>query len=202
MAKHRYKNKYRIKSNRLQNWDYGWSAYYFVTICTKNRVKYFGEIVNAKETVVLSSIGEIACRYWKEIPKHFPLVKLGEFVIMPNHIHGILVLDRGECVLAEKPNDNVPVETRHALSLQKRSHSQPQSIGSKRFQNQGKGTLSTIIGSYKSAVSKNAHQSGYCFTWQSRFYDHIIRTEESLLLIQNYIKNNPIQWKYDKLYVE
>jgi len=88
------------------------------TICTKNRVKYFGDIVNTKETIVLSSIGKIACEYWKEIPKHFPLVKLREFVIMPNHIHGILVLDRGECSLAKKPKDNVPVETRHALSLQ------------------------------------------------------------------------------------
>ena len=72
----RYKNKYRVKSNRLQNWDYGWHAHYYVTICTKNRVKCFGDLVNENETVILSSIGKIACEWWKEIPKHFPLVKL------------------------------------------------------------------------------------------------------------------------------
>ena len=97
----KYHNKYRIKSTRLQNWDYGWNGAYFITICTHNREHYFGEIVDGK--MKPTDIGELAEKYWHEIPKHFQFVKLHEFVVMPNHIHGIIVID--------KCNNNVVVET-------------------------------------------------------------------------------------------
>jgi len=83
-----YQNKYRIPSTRLQNWDYGWNALYFITICTANRECFFGKINDGK--MIAFKIGEWTQKYWFEIPEHFPFIKLDEFVIMPNHIHGII----------------------------------------------------------------------------------------------------------------
>ncbi|MFK5970316.1 MAG: hypothetical protein QM487_09390 [Candidatus Marithrix sp.] len=181
-------DKYRTKSIRLQNWDYSWNAPYFITICTKNKEYYFGNIVN--NDMKLSSIGILADVFLYEIKNHAKNVELGSFIVMPNHIHMILVL-----------NDNVNnvnnVETRHALSI-----FHQQTIGQQRFQNQGKNTISSIIGSYKSAVTKHAHRLGFNFAWQSRFHEHIIRNEESYNIIENYIRENPIKWNDDRFYVK
>jgi REP element-mobilizing transposase RayT len=91
-AKNKFQNKYRIASVRLQKWDYRWNAAYFVTICTQQRDCFFGEIVNEK--MKLSETGQLAQFYWCEIPNHFPFVQLGDYVIMPNHIHGIIIIDQ------------------------------------------------------------------------------------------------------------
>jgi putative transposase len=88
----RYKNKYRIASARAPWWDYGWNGPYFITICTQNRKHFFGEIHDGK--MALSHLGVIADILWHEIPNHTKFVKLGDFVVMPNHIHGILILDK------------------------------------------------------------------------------------------------------------
>ena len=108
----KYRKKYRIKSTRLQNWDYGWNAHYYVTVCTAKKIKYFGDI-DVKDTdeinrTALSEIGEIAYKCWMEIPRHFPFVRLGEFVIMPNHIHGILILDGKKNVCVGGQNNMNP----------------------------------------------------------------------------------------------
>jgi len=109
-------------------------------------------------------------------------------VIMPNHVHGILIID--------KPV--ISVETRHCLVSTDITNTNNKTIGQMRFQNQGKGTISSIVGSYKSVVSKNAHSINSGFAWQSRFHDHIIRDAKSFDRIQNYITNNPLNWKEDK----
>jgi putative transposase len=174
-----YKNKYRNESARAQWWDYGWAAAYFVTICTKNRIHYFGEIINKKMN--LTPAGAIADVLWHEIKNHAHDVELDAFVVMPNHIHGILVLK----------NDLTIVRTGHALS-------QPTPLpGANRFQNPGKNTLSSIIGSYKSAVTRHIRRLGYSFDWQSRFHDHIIRDDAAYQRIANYIETNPENWKDD-----
>ena len=124
----KFRNRYRIKSRRAQWWDYSREAAYFVTICTQKKALYFGNIV--KQQMVLSPNGELAERLWKEIPSHFPNVSLGSYVIMPNHIHGIIILapscEKGENVergenLNEKTTNlkNDCVETLHATSLQR-----------------------------------------------------------------------------------
>ena len=182
----KYKNKYRIPSARLQSWDYAWAGAYFLTVCTQNREHYFGNIMGGK--MQMSEIGIIADILWYEIKNHAKNVELGQFIVMPNHIHGILILNGGT-------NNNGDVETRHALSLPP-----PGTHGHKRFQNQGKNTVSSIIGSYKSAVTKHAHRLGFDFKWQSRFYDHIIRDEESFSKISQYIINNPNNWVDDRFY--
>lgn len=188
----KFQNKYRILSARLQNWNYASEGAYFITICTKDRIHYFGEIEN--QIMILSNIGVIADLMWYEIKNHAKNIELGEFVVMPNHIHGILILNDNVV------NDNV--ETRYALSLPTQTE-QPEpekTIGQMRFQNQGKNTISSIIGSYKSAITKHCNRLDFDFAWQTRFHDHIIRNAQSFENIQNYIANNPMNWDKDKFY--
>jgi len=96
----KFQNTYRIESARLQNWDYGSNALYFITICTKNRNHYFGKIQHDnnngldRNKLILSDMGLLAEKYWAEIPDHFPFINLDSFVIMPNHVHGILRIDK------------------------------------------------------------------------------------------------------------
>jgi REP element-mobilizing transposase RayT len=160
----------------LQTWDYGWNAAYFITICTKNRKHFFGEVHNGKMN--LSEMGILANKFWFEIPEHFPFVNLDSFVVMPNHIHGIIVID--------KEYNATGNEFFHR-----------EIIGRQRFQNQGKDTVSSIIGSYKSVVTKYARKINVDFGWQSRFHDHIIRNDKSYERIKNYIINNPAKWNDD-----
>jgi putative transposase len=186
----KYQNKYRIPSARLQNWDYGWNSHYFVTICTQNRECNFGEIVDGK--MQLSVIGEMAQKYWMEIPEHFPFVTFDAFVVMPNHVHGIVVID--------KPDNYRSVETLHATSLPP-NPTTPSPKNEKMASISPKpGSLSTIIRSYKSVVTKNARHIHADFAWQPRFHDHIIRTNESYQNIKTYINENPVKWDEDKFY--
>ncbi|MCG6190887.1 transposase [Maribellus maritimus] len=195
----KFKGKYRNESARLQNWDYGSNAAYFITICTKDREHYLGEIINHKMQV--SPAGGIAHVLWYEIKNHAKNIELGEFVVMPNHIHGILILNGNNAGIW----DGV-VGTTHALSLQSitippidagHTLSTP---GQQRFQNQGKNTISSIVGSYKSAVTKYCNRLGFDFSWQPRFHDHIIRDDKSFQNIKNYICENPEKWQDDKFY--
>ncbi len=192
----KFKNKYRTSSARLQTWNYAWDAAYFVTICTKNREHYFGEIENA--VMNLSGIGIIADVLWHEIKNHAKNVQLGEFTVMPNHIHGIVILDGNENCIG---NDS-HVETGHALSLQQSPNPtpSPQTPGKQRFQNPGKNSLSSIIGSYKSAVTNHARRLNFNFEWQTRFHDHIIRDDISFQNISGYIKNNVQNWTDDRFF--
>ena len=172
------------KNIRLQNWDYSTPADYFITICTKNREHYFGEIAGG--VMQLSNTGVIAYVLWWEIKNHAKNVELGEFVVMPNHIHGIITIT------------GQPVGTGHALSLREPSNNTRKT----RFQNIGKNSISAIIGSYKSAVTKYARKLGYEFEWQTRFYDNIIRTAADYNRIAEYIKHNPQNWTEDKFFNE
>ena len=135
-----FKNQYRTPSARLQSWDYGWNGYYFITICTKNRACYFGEILENK--MQLSHIGVLAYVFWNEIKNHAENIILGEFVVMPNHIHGILILEKSD-------DDN----GRDKACLVSTGLGTEQSVGQQRFQNQGKNTISSLVGGYKSTDS-------------------------------------------------
>jgi putative transposase len=192
----KFKNKYRISSARLKNWDYGSNGAYFITICTRNREYFFGEIENVEEKneMNLSAIGALAYQFWEEIPKHFPFVELGNFEIMPNHVHGILIINKSNVVAERMPSDvetlQCNVSTPNGVEKnQKMSKIAPKS-----------GTISTIIRSYKSVVSKHAHYIHADFQWQERFFDNIIWDSISFERIQNYIENNVKNWKEDKFY--
>jgi REP element-mobilizing transposase RayT len=211
----KFLDRFRIGSARLQKWDYRWKGAYFITILCKNREDYFGEILDGKMN--LSGVGIIADILWYEIKNHARNVDLGAFVVMPNHVHGILILnewidnDRDEKTIVPGYVDTLlddAEKTTHALSLQPQPSTeqttrenpteQLKTIGQKRFQKQGKNSVSSIIGSYKSAVSKHAHRLGFDFEWQERFYDNIIRDEDSFYNISKYIINNPSNWKDDR----
>ena len=168
-------NKYRIETTRLPSWDYGANAPYFVTICTKNKRMSFGRIIN--NIIKLSPLGKIAQKYWLEIPKHFPFVELGEFIIIPNHIHGIIIINKSI------------VETQNVTSLHKNKFG-PQS------QN-----LASIVRGYKSGVTMYARKNNIEFDWQPRYYDHIIKNYKSWERIQQYILQNPNNWLNDEYQV-
>jgi putative transposase len=198
----KFRNQYRITSARLQNWDYKWAAAYFITICTQNRECYFGNIENGK--MQWSAIGIIADILWHEIKNHVMNIELDAFVVMPNHIHGILILNNDDIDNnIGSGSDSGSVETLHATSL--RTTNSPESPQMKNeFMatiSPKSGSVSTIIRSCKSAVTKHSHRLGYDFAWQARFYDHIIRDNHSFKKIQSYIIQNPLKWNGDKFYV-
>jgi len=187
MDKHKNKNR---KSPRARWWDYGWDGSYFITICTRNREHFFGKVKD--QELELSETGMIAERCWLEIPEHAKHIGLGPHVVMPNHVHRILNL-KGNAA----PFRHVP-PSKELIGFDLSSASIPVNVGRIRFRNPGKNTVSTIIGGYKSAVSKQAREQGIHFNWQSRFHDHIIRDAKEYRRIAEYILNNPRNWKSDR----
>ncbi len=135
----------------------------------------------------------MAEKYWYEIPVHFPFVKLGAFVVMPNHIHGIIIIAKP---VTGRINGRIVVETQNFVSLQP----QPQPSSPKNKFGPQSQNLASIIRGYKIGVSKNARKTNPDFAWQPRFYDHIIRNQKSFNKISEYIINNPINWNEDKFH--
>ena len=189
----RFKNKYRIPSTRLAGWDYGSHGLYYITICTKDRMHYFGEIVSEQnadkhdiwetqnietqnietqniETQNIASlqptiIGEIAYKNWVDIPSHFSFIELDEFVIMPNHIHGILFINKPDKI--DWQFNKFGVQSQN---------------------------LASVIRGYKASIKTYSTINDIEFGWQPRYHDHVIRNEKEYLNIRNYIFNNPQQW--------
>ena len=187
----KFQNKYRISSSRLKNWDYGQNGAYFITICTGHREHFFGEIVSIDEEneMQLNGIGKLADDFWSKIPEHFPFVELGNYVVMPNHIHGILIINKTNVDDHVVETLQCNVSTGNGIKNEQMAKISPKS-----------GTISVILRSYKSVVAKHAHYMHADFFWQERFHDHIIRNSESFERIQNYIGNNITNWKEDKFY--
>lgn len=216
----KYKNKYRIPSARLQNWDYGANGAYFITICTHDRQCFFGDIEGNPQSMKLNSIGQLAEQFWIEIPNHFPFVELGNFVVMPNYVHGILIIDHVETPnlgvsttivqtpIVETPNlgvfttivqtPNLGVSTGASPGPPQTPSPSPSHGGKNDKWNPG--TIGVIINQYKRMVTIHARKIHADFGWQSRFHDHIIRNEQSFETIQSYIETNPLNWENDKFY--
>ncbi len=162
------------KSNRWVGYDYSQDNLYFVTSCVKDRICCFGEIKNHQ--MILNQNGLIAEKQWFWLAEQYSYLKLHAFVVMPNHIHGIIEIKR-----------DYIVGTGRDLSL--RYNPNHQKIKS----------LSELMGSYKTTTSKQIHLSGnVSFNWQRSFHDHVIRNEQAFERISNYIINNPLKWKEDR----
>ena len=162
-------SKYLRKTPRLEGWDYASSAWYFVTICTFQHKCFLGTVEN--EAVQLSAMGEIARDCWLNIPDHVANAYLDEFVIMPNHVHGIIALDDAD-----------------------QSH-----IAGKEFAAPTTGSLGRILGTYKGAVTRLCRTQGYIdFQWQPKYFDHIVRNDRGLMAIRQYINTNPQRWELEK----
>jgi REP element-mobilizing transposase RayT len=178
-----FNKRYRVESTRLPGWDYSQVGYYFVTICTKSRVHIFGDVVF--DEIQLTPIGEIVAQEWIKTELIRPNVIFDEWVIMPNHMHMIVVITH--------KIESSPVETpRRGVSTIQQS--QTKAASAKWAAN----TLGSIIGQFKGKCTKLIRMEGYSnFAWQSRYYDHIIRSEESLHKARNYIASNPLNWDKD-----
>lgn len=189
----KFRNKYRIASARAPFWDYGRHADYFITICTKNRKSWFGEIIrhgDAMPRVSLSKIGEIVKREWLKTFEMRPDMNLwmGDYVVMPNHFHAIIGIGVNNY---NTPDATSPPDTKHDNAPEKQK---PKN----QFAPQSK-NLASVIQGFKIGVTKNARQINPGFAWQPRYHDHIIRDVKSYQRISDYIINNPKKWYRDKL---
>ncbi len=166
-----YQNKYRIRSTRATWWNYN-EGTYFITICTKDKFHYFGEIVD--EEMILSTIGKKTVEYITAIPSYYPQVIIVNFVVMPNHVHLVLIINSEDIKIA--------------------STNEQQSHKSK--------LLPSIIGNFKASVTRFARSHQIPFSWQSRYHDHIIRNQEELSKITDYVLNNVHRWSQDRYHAE
>jgi REP element-mobilizing transposase RayT len=166
------------KRNRLKDHNYSQEGYYFVTICTKDREEWFGNVDG--DEMRLNKFGEIARNFWAEITGHFKFVGIDEFSVMPNHAHGILIIE-GDMV----------------GNAYMRSHQRNAFMHS--LQDRTKMLLSKIIQQYKASVTRkiNSSENVFDFRWQKSFYDHVIRNDKSLDNLRRYIINNPLKWELD-----
>ena len=189
-----YQNKYRNDSARHPYWDYASNGAYFITVCTKDRVCWLGEVVDG--IMNLSRIGELLQSEWYKTPDMRPEMnlKLGAFQVMPNHFHGIVIIGG----VNDGDNDGDRDAT-HCVPIPQFSPS------SKRWPNQfgpQSKNLASIIRGIKSSVTtqvRKMESNAFAgFAWQSRFHDHIIRDKASYQRISNYIIQNPMNWEKDK----
>ncbi len=187
----KFQNKYRIPSARLQNWNYGSPGLYFITVCTNNREHYFREISNGE--MILNHLGFFVQSEWNKSPEIRPdmNLELGEFVVMPNHFHGIMIIGENEFNKRGGDATVANVETQCIASL-------PPTHTNK-FGPQSK-NLGSIMRGFKSSVTTHSKILDVEFGWQARFHDHIIRSHDEFIRISNYILNNPGNWKDDKFY--
>jgi REP element-mobilizing transposase RayT len=169
-------NIHKRRSIRLQDYDYSWPGWYYVTVCVKDAQCLFGEI--RRDEVVLNSLGDLVRQTWDDLPNHYN-IELDAFVVMPNHIHGVVILGDQRTVGAihESPlRENVVIQRRRML-------------------------LAKVIGRFKMVSAKRINEqrgmSGVA-VWQRNYYEHIIRNEADLFRIRTYIRNNPLQWAIDE----
>ena len=170
------------KRNRLLGYDYSQDNLYFVTSCVQDRICCFGEIQDGKMT--LNQYGQIAQEQWEWLGNQYSYLILHAFVVMPDHIHGIIEINRD---IAGSGRGIIDIAgSGRDLTLQ-----YPSKIKS----------LSELMGAYKTTTSKQIHLNGLkSFAWQRSFHDHIIRNEQAFEKISNYIENNPLKWKDDTFY--
>jgi putative transposase len=170
----KYKNQYRIETTRLRTWDYSSSGWYFVTLCTKDHSPILGKIMDGK--MHLSPVGTIVAEEWVRTEALRPNLSLDQWVVMPNHIHGILVIEGFKT--SQRDISTTP------FSLKRNS-------------------LGSIITQFKGKCTKRIRKSGYPdFAWQPRYFDHIIRNADSLQKIRRYIQENPLKWELDEYYTK
>ena len=193
------------RSIRLQTYDYADEGAYFVTLCTAHRECLFGEVVNGE--MHLSDVGKIVLEEWTQTAIIRPNVELDAFVIMPNHVHGIIVITkrRGDPVgrpdhITQSGHISANETGRGTASpLQKTPLNNQIGIPS-RPKGPPKGSLGAIIGQFKSSVSRRLKDAPDIPSplWQRNYYEHVIRDEKDLNRIRAYIENNPQMWETDE----
>lgn len=171
------------RSVRLKNYDYSQAGAYFVTICTQNKECLFGTITDG--TMTLNEAGKMVQAVWDELPVNYPDTEIDQFIVMPNHVHGIVVIVGAPLVGAPSNEQRSP---------ENRAGTRPAP------------TLGDIVGAFKSistheythGINKYQWPSFPGKLWQRNYYEHIIRNEDELNKIRNYISQNPAQWVEDE----
>jgi len=172
------------RSIRLQCYDYSQAGALFITICTNNRENLFGDIVAG--AMQLNDAGQTVERCWVDIPAHFPCVELDEFVVMPNHVHGIIVLTDALTTVGAK-DLRAKNRAKDISPLQNRPSG-------------ASGTIGSIVRGFKIGVTKWFRQQTTIHeVWQRNYWEHIIRNETERDRFREYIRNNPSRWEQDKL---
>jgi REP element-mobilizing transposase RayT len=167
------------RSLRLRDYNYAQAGAYFVTICTWRQVCTLGEVID--DQVRLSTIGEIISSRWSDLPNHHP-IELDAFIVMPNHVHGVIVIVGDEERMAGGAG-----ETGLAPTVGRESNR--------------RGTLGTIAGSFKAATTRAAKERGLATAaplWQRNYDEHVVRSEQALERIRRYIIENPTKWALDQ----
>jgi len=198
------------KRNRLMGYDYSQDGLYFVTFCTHERKNYFGGIHN--EIMCVNKLGRIVWERWNWLTEQYPYVVLHDFVVMPNHVHGIIQIDSSHCCRGGSGPAHIATPTNKSHTNIPRTNKSPivecmdggiEEGGSRPTPTPDDAIkilpLYNIIGALKTTSSKSIHHNEFAnFKWQRSFYDHIIRDEKSFFAIQNYIKQNPAKWWRDR----
>jgi REP element-mobilizing transposase RayT len=183
MSSDLFRNKYRIPSARATWHDYNGGAY-FVTICTRDMVHYFGEIVSGEMN--MTEIGEYVQQCIKNIPQHNTYANVPAFVVMPNHVHLIVIID-------DENADSICRDVPWRVSTYGKNETM-QTIANQQ------GRLSTMIGGFKQSVTRYANANSISFAWQTRFHDRIIRDHDEMNRIAEYIENNVARWESDEFH--
>ena len=179
---------HKRKSIRLKGHDYSQKGSYFITICIQNRECLLGDII--KEKMILSSAGYMVKQSWCELPEKFLNIILDTFIIMPNHFHGIIVITKEGGHKRDEHRKDSPGEGEHKV----------------RPYGTEENTIGRILQIFKSVtthkyalgVKENEWKPFPGKLWQKNYYDHIIRNEEELSEIREYILNNPLKWIFDE----
>ena len=208
MSDDRWQNKYRIESARADWHDYDGGSY-FITICTKHREHFFGEIVDGE--MVLSEIGKFADEQFKNVSSHYPYAEIPLWTIMPNHLHAIVVISACRdvaCNVSKRPTtDIVACNVSHAESICSEGDVARYVSTNLTDKNEYmaerspiQGSLAAVIRGLKSATTKYANENALDFAWQPRFHDHIVRDISEMNRIADYIENNVANWVNDEFY--
>jgi len=182
------------QSIRLKNYDYSQPGYYFITICTQDRIHRFGKIIDEK--MRLNDAGEIVADEWKKTPIMRKNIQLDEWIIMPNHFHAIIIVG-ARCTRPMnnmRPMNNTRPLTENGRKVNGRMQSAP---------TDSRVVLGDIVRGFKSSVTKRVRQlpnMNDTKLWQRNYWEHIIRNENELNHIRNYIRHNPQKWEMDQLY--
>ena len=183
MSSDLFRKKYRIPSARATWHDYNGGAY-FVTICTRDMEHYFGEIVSGEMN--MTEIGEYVQQCIKNIPQHNTYANVPAFVVMPNHVHLIVIID-------DENADSICRDVPWRVSTYDKNDTM-QTIANQQ------GRLSTMIGGFKQSVTRYANANSISFAWQTRFHDRIIRDCDEINRIAEYIENNVARWESDEFH--
>ena len=184
--------KHHRRPIRLKEYDYSQPGWYFITLCTNNREMLFGDVIAGK--MVLNDAGVFTTECWRDIPRHYPDVCLDEFIIMPNHVHGIINISEND------ENRNAGAKNVRVKNVRVQNFEPLQNHGNK-YQKIIPRSIGSIIRGFKIGVTKWFRQNTDIYTvWQRNYYEHIIRNEPELNRIRQYIIENQIQWQNDKYF--